>query len=383
MVNIDYGIHDRLIDSTIRKLLMTREHPMGRNAAYPTQETDPENGNYEQILAKKRFNDLVEKYKQVTNNENTELFGFFQYIQEHFMLDGMFITMLVSAHEDPYLKELTELAVDIVRKDFNIKKGNITFNAKIVPIGSVKADENTKKAASKNYAKPEPNIENFKYNPDAEIQKRQFINALMSGASKKGHYIFHLAKDNLDALDPELVRLYQKMMVSNDLSYYILPQKVIDDSLDDIDGNSVLAGTEKITFDENGKPVITIEAINFPVLIHELIKGVIELIATLALPDDTNMLEYIYDQADYMAAEMWYLRLGAGLWEQLIALFPPEYARIKAQLLGKIFEQSTADFNIFMQSVLAKENQFYAKNMIESWGKEITENIRNYNQELM
>jgi hypothetical protein len=168
-------------------------------------------------------------------------------------------------------------------------------------------------------------------------------------------------------------------MSANDMSYFLFGDEMAAMASSD-EGQEFHAGYEKISFAEDGTPIITVEAVNFPTLLHEVIKGVVELIATLALPDDKPMVNYIYDMADYAMAEMWYLRLGPVFWERLIACVPPEYSQLKAQLLGKLFELETDEFNLFMKSAISVDSQDSAKKFFTDWGRIIKENIRDYNQ---
>ena len=52
---------------------------------------------------------------------------------------------------------------------------------------------------------------------DLEKAKRRFINHLIQGASKKGHYMYHLVRDELETVDPQLLNLYGVLMSINDL----------------------------------------------------------------------------------------------------------------------------------------------------------------------
>ena len=72
--------------------------------------------------------------------------------------------------------------------------------------------------------KVEDDLENFmaafeKFN--LEKAKRRFINSLIQGASKKGHYMFNLVSEELNNINPELLNLYGVLMSINDLLYWI------------------------------------------------------------------------------------------------------------------------------------------------------------------
>ncbi len=378
-MDINYGEYGEFIHPDITNALKTRRHSLGDNNAYPVMDTPLHEGNFEQQCAKKRFNDVILKYQEATGNVGTEKFKFAEYVQANIMLHVFNGVMKSCKMEEPHRKQLEDLAVDIVRKDFNIGVGDVIFNVKIVGFGNVKFPDEMKSEKEDMMEPPEITEDNFEYDIDDEVQKRQFINALISGASKKGHYIFHLGKEELDAIDKKLIPTYQILMSANDIMYYLMGEQYIKGAVGG-ESNESHAGYEKLSFDKDGTPIITVEAINFPTLLHEIIKGVLELIATLALPDDKSMVDYIYDMADYVEAEMWYLRLGPVFWEKLISCVPPEYSQLKSQLLGKAFGLETDDFNSLMKSAMSKDNQEYAKTFFADWGRIIKENIRDYNQ---
>jgi hypothetical protein len=371
-VNVNYGDFGPIMNASIKTQLRNRQHYLAANNAYPTLAEHPVNGNFEQQCAKKRFNDLVDKYRHAIGSENTPpritMMTIMQSITMHLMMSVAESCQI----EAPHRKQLEDLAVDIVRKDFNIKEGDVIFDVHIVGFGNVSFPPDLKKEKEEFEAPP-----TLHYDANDEVQKRRFINSLISGASKKGHYIFHLGKDELDAINPELIPVYQLLMSSNDLMYYMIPDSYAGTAMDD---DQTKAGFEKLKFNADGIPVITVEAINFPALLHEIIKAIMELIATLALPNDKRLLEYVYDEADFLLAEMWYLRLGPVYWERLLNCFPVAYLDVKSQILGKIFELPTNDFNAFMRSALSDYDTATAISQITTWGKQIKENVRSYNQ---
>tara|TARA_R110000803_G_scaffold5996_1_gene19668 strand:- start:1223 stop:1846 length:624 start_codon:yes stop_codon:yes gene_type:complete len=72
---------------------------------------------------------------------------------------------------------------------------------------------------------------------ELEVDKRNVINAMMQGAAKKGHYVFHMVEDELNSIDPRLLGLYGKLMSLADLNYWIIPASMLTGSI---------AGKEKI-----------------------------------------------------------------------------------------------------------------------------------------
>ena len=53
----------------------------------------------------------------------------------------------------------------------------------------------------------------------------------------------------------------------------------------------------------------------FPILIHELIKGTMEILGTQGLPDDPKQAEMVMASTDSLSSEIWDLRIGPSSWD--------------------------------------------------------------------
>jgi hypothetical protein len=152
---------------------------------------------------------------------------------------------------------------------------------------------------------------------DIEKAKRRFINALIQGSSKKGHYMFELVRDELDRIDENLLNLYGVLMSVNDLMYWVLPDQAFDMMMN----QGGIAGKEEVDI-ETDPPTVKARGVFFPVLVHELIKGTMEILGTQGLPDDPKQAEMVMASTDTLANEIWDLRLGPVLWEKFIEAYP-------------------------------------------------------------
>jgi hypothetical protein len=52
------------------------------------------------------------------------------------------------------------------------------------------------------------------------------------------------------------------------------------------------------------KAKIVARGITFPVLVHEIIKGVMELLSAHGLPKDKKLAEYVINKADFLSEEL-------------------------------------------------------------------------------
>ena len=59
-------------------------------------------------------------------------------------------------------------------------------------------------------------------------------------------------------------------------------------------------------------------------MIHELLKGVYEVLGTQGLPDDPKAAEMVMMSQDTLPYEMWDLRLGPVIWERFLESYTDE-----------------------------------------------------------
>jgi hypothetical protein len=76
--------------------------------------------------------------------------------------------------------------------------------------------------------------------------------------------------------------------------------------------------------DETDPPTVKAKAVTFPLLVHELVKGVYEVFGTHGLPDDPKQREMVLNAEDSLPAEIWDSRLGPIFWEKFVSTYPME-----------------------------------------------------------
>jgi hypothetical protein len=188
----------------------------------------------------------------------------------------------------------------------------------------------------------------------------------MQGASKKGHYIFHMVADELDKLNPRLMVLYGKLMSLADFQYWIIPESAMGggvggteeiewrkaEKAEDKDEEEEM---EKVDVEEGDEiPVVVAKAWIFPLLVHELIKGTLELSAInwadghLDFEEQTEVIE----KADTVEGEIWGMRLGPGMWEKFLDCIDPDDYDIKQWLFHELSKLPAKQFHSFMKEIL-------------------------------
>jgi hypothetical protein len=132
--------------------------------------------------------------------------------------------------------------------------------------------------------------------------------------------MFELVADELENINPELVRIYGMSQALLDHLYWIYPEQMVSSMA--ASGEGQVGQSEVDT--ETDPPTVIARGASFPVLIHELVKGVYEIFGTHGLPDDPRQAEMVIASEDTLPAEIWDLRLGPIFWEKFLAAYPDE-----------------------------------------------------------
>lgn len=325
---VDYGDNPERMTPDVEDKLASRETPFKDNPSFPEEPPEGVESNFEELLASKRFKDVVAKVKRYTGEEGNVTD---QNVLTQLMSSMQRTLMSVLQFEQENKEYLENLAVELVKKEMALPDDTLQFDAKLVGIGGIDSEgfskesedpseEEVEQQFGVNPEEAEDGLEDFmdameKF--DAETAKRRFINALIQGASKKGHYMFELVANELTERDPNIVNQYGILMSVNDLLYWVLPDGMMEKGM----GDGQQAGKEEIDT-ETDPPTIIARAVFFPALIHEVIKGVMEIMGTQGLPDDPRSAEMVMNKTDTLPSEIWDLRLGPIIWEKFRSSYP-------------------------------------------------------------
>src|SRR3972149_9819289 len=109
-------------------------------------------------------------------------------------------------------------------------------------------------------------------------------------------------------------------------------------------GRPVVQGHNKVDIE---KKDIKASAMNFPVLIHELSKGVVDYLASIGIPQlPPYELEYVYAEADKYSHEQWHYFFGPTLWRALLSVAKVE-SKDLAPIIMKISKLSYSELSKF------------------------------------
>jgi len=172
-----------------------------------------------------------------------------------------------------------------------------------------------------------------------EIQKRVILNGLVHGSSMhiwKG--VYHLVTQELDEINPQLKGLYDYYTSTLGISIWLMNldmfQAIIENDGQLTQGFNELKFNKKQGF---GGEIVA-KGVNFPVLLHELNKGIIDWLISAGIPQDYNEqeLEYYYSKADAYENEPWHYTLSPTLWLELL-----EAAQMPSEELPRLIRKLT------------------------------------------
>ena len=349
---IQYDGPERMA-SDIQSKIEKGETPLSDNPAFPESE---DQSTFEELIASKRFKDVVEKVKRYTGMTDISGQNAFMQLQRLLMSAVQQVKQIENGNEE----QLENLAVELVKKEMSIPDDAFQYDVKLLgspgQMDTSKLAKQSEEPSSEEIQQTfgvsedeaEEDLENFmaafdKF--DLEKAKRRFINSLIQGASKKGHYMFNLVEEELNQIDPKLLNLYGVLMSINDLLYWIIPDEMMGMMAGSGGG---VAGTEEID-DTTDPPTIKARGVFFPVLVHEVLKGVYEVIGTQGLPDDPKAAEMVMASQDTLPYEVWDLRLGPVIWEKFTQSYPDkiyedDLREIQNYLFSRFSSLSTEQF---------------------------------------
>ena len=387
---IEYEGPERM-DREIERKISSGETPLSDNPALPGKEEDEFDNSFAELIASERFKEVVEKVKRYTGMEDVSSQNAFMQLQMMLMQSVQTVKSIESNNEG-YLEQL---AVDLVKQELSIPDDAFQYDVELQSMpGQIDTsnmisepeeidDEDVQQQFGVSSDEAEDDLENFmaafeKF--DLEKAKRRFINSLIQGASKKGHYMFHLVEEQLNTLNPQLLNLYGVLMSINDLLYWIMPDQMIMSAAGSGEG---VQGSEEID-DTTDPPTIKAKGLFFPVLVHELIKGVYEVLGTAGLPDDPKAAEMVMGQTDTLPYEVWDLRLGPVIWDKFKESYPDklyeeDMREIQNYLFSRFSALSTDEFFEVARMILSGSDE--GKRVVSKMVDEIIEELKGYEYE--
>ena len=268
----------------------------------------------------------------------------------------------ITAIEKDYIPELEALAVQIVQESYPIVEDqDIKIIAKI---GGVDINMGG--------GEQEENLIPIQKTSLPEDEKRRIINGITQGAAVRGAYAVHLFKEYLDAIDETLLQKYNDLL---NLTFGIYDD---DEAIAMLlamlaQQQSAKGGEAEGGFDEeSGELVVKATGANFAFLVHEIIKGLYEIVSLQGFTTDKEKNKQIVQNVDKLEHEPDDLRYGKFIYDGISKLYNESNIndpRVREYLFVEIYKLEGEEFKSFIENIIKDQvtpaQKLWVKNTLE------------------
>ena len=368
----------------IERQINQRETPYNEHPGLP-QDGDRD---FVELVSSQRFKDSVDKVRRFLGDTTP--------IQGDNPMMGLMSSVMGSLQqikrvEVQHKEYLENLAVNLVKKELGIPEGQLQFDVELVsgPMGASEGmqtqpeqpDEEDVEEAFKESEEHQEEIEDFmdsmeKFN--LEKAKRRMINSLVQGAAFKGGHMYTLVSDEINRLSPNLLNLYGVTQSLMEHLYWLYPD------MENMAGGGGGQMGQSESDPETDPPTIKAKAFTFPLLVHEIVKGIYSLYGDQGLPNDPVQRSMVVGAEDTLPAEIWDSRLGPVFWEKFRESWPDklyedDQRHLQQYLFMKLSQLEAKDFVVLSKAIMADKPE--AKEVINRMVNEIVEILKKHEYE--
>jgi len=315
---IDYGGRREKMDP---KMLRKLEDPEGLYSQNPAMRKGVKDV---QRLVSKGFQEVAQKLSDVTGIEDLT--------PQQAMLVSQMMTFLQKAMsiESRHQKELEDLAVEV---GFDVSEANRDWFQVEAKLG-MPSSEGFVSGSKKSEQKPQIDfnsdfdVKNLTDEEEKKLQihKRNLVNAIIQGSAERGDFAFQdpKVKKKLDAINPELSKYYAGIMAINKFMYFTFEQMIemMSAQMSGAAGKVQLGDADEDEQEQGVDTKITATGLIFPILLHEVIKGIEEAIARGSLPQDPEMRTNVLKTTDTFENEPMQIRIGPTIVKSIRQALP-------------------------------------------------------------
>jgi len=328
---INYGTTPERMDPNLERKLASPENLYAKNPAMKKGVADV------QRLVSSRFQKVADKLREVTGIQDLSSKQVQGMVYNEMMRKLPNIMSIESRHRDELIDLAKEASLDEaeVPEDWYQIEATLgmpdTSNFRFEPEDD---DDEEEEEESEQPEYPSFDVEDLTDEEELELEKhkRNIINAIIQGAAKKGHYLFQKpeVKARLDAIDPSLYRDYLGIMAINDFLYFSMEQMIemMSQTGQGVAGKVELGDADEEEGGEEGEegPDTKIMATGmiFPILCHEIIKGLEEAKGRHGHSKNPSVREKVRGAVDVLSNEPMQLRIGPEIKELIRFAMPDE-----------------------------------------------------------
>jgi hypothetical protein len=252
----------------------------------------------------------------------------------------------IIAAEDGYRDELEMIAAQMVTDAYPIiDYANIKIDAQIVGMNDLDIQSSP----------GEVSIDNMPETAETEKAKRRIINGITQGASIRGAFGFMLFKEYLDQISPALVAKYNEILklafgIYDDENAIAMMLAALSQ------GAKMQGGESEMEYDEeNEQFVIKAKAICFPMLVHEIVKGLYEIVGTEGFGADKEKNQAIVGAVDKLSNEPRDLQYGKFIYDAISKIYNEsniDDARVRELFFAEVYKLIDDEFFPFIENAI-------------------------------
>jgi len=296
------------IHPTHKQSLERGTHALGRNPAAGNPQALERHaaGTYKSIIQNlQRYGGIVPRNQRDSMRVSQDMFTTLQDVMQR---------------EQGHERELEQLAIETVLRLPEFKTLRSAVQDGSIKIEAQLGDVSIENAAFSDEEQEAPegfDVPEIRTEYEEQFNKRKMLNTLTQGAAVANNYAYaYYSRDELAAIDPQIVRDYGKLMAYSEIGYFIQSPEVARAAAQAA-GTAFQGGMARLRSDENGSVVIEARALVFPMLVQEIIKVCMAYLSHND-EDDPQTRAYIKAHSDFIDDEQIQMQVGPNLYRQLI-----------------------------------------------------------------
>lgn len=342
-----------------KRALSTGQHGMGSVSGMSPQAAERHaSETYRNIVAKLRaYGGVVPRNPRET---------------EGAMIDMMRTLMDIQRREAQHRPQLSQLAVETVLRmpEFKtlrgaIERGDVHINAELKPRISIQnvafSDEEQEPIEGEDVPEIQAQYKQL-------IDRRKLSNTLIQGAAVANNYAFTNSFDELADLDHTLVRDYGKVMAYSELGFFVQDQDMMRQAARAA-GSALQGGQNYLRKEEDGSMTIVAEAITFPMLVQEIIKGCMEFLS-ISDDEDPETARAVRSRADFIDDEQVQMQIGPSLYRSFIKAIGEANADLMPYVYDHLNRLPTEEYNEIVRGLLDGSPE------ATNWFRELASDLR-------
>jgi hypothetical protein len=254
--------------------------------------------------------------------------------------------------EDGYRDELEMVAAQMVTDAYPIiDYANIKIDAKITDGSNlnIPQEPDEEDPASPDFGDDDP--EKLK-------AKRRIINGITQGASVRGAFGFMLFAEYLNMINPEMVDKYNEILklvfgIYDDENAIAMMLAAL------AQGQNLQGGESEMVYDDDTDQfIIKARAVCFPMLVHEIVKGLYEIVGTEGFGPDKAKNQAIINAVDKTSNEPRDFQYGKFIYDAISNIYNQsdiDDPRVRELLFAEIYKLNDDEFIPFIENAINDE----------------------------